>query len=196
MPIVPPTVESLEGYASWKIVRDGASARSRFSFLIVPPDRGLMEITDPLNRTMSRLVIEGETAFLVLPGKHAYWKADRTDIMTKLIGFDINPEELSALLSGRQQGLGGWSLKTDDQGRVVGGQRGSLTFLVREFFDGGRLPRTAAFSNGTDQGSLRVIHLRFNPAPREGAFRLSFLNDSGYRAVGWAEIEKLLKDEN
>lgn len=193
---VPPTVNSLEGYASWRLVRDGASARSRFSFLIVLPDRGLIEITDPLNRTVSRLALEGETAYLVLPGKHAYWEADRPEVMTKLLGFDINPEELSALLSGREKGLSGWNLEADDRGRVVRGRRDGLAFSVRDFFDGGRLPRTVAFSNGTGLGSLRVIRLRFNQPLREGALRLSFLEDERYRGVGWPEIEKWLRDED
>ena len=193
---VPPTVESLEGYASWRLVRDGASARSRFSFLIALPDRGLIEITDPLNRTVSRLIFEGETAYLVLPGKHAYWGADRSEVMTRLLGFDFSPAELSALLSGREQGLTEWGLEADDRGRVVRGRRGDLTFSVRDFFDGGRLPRTVAFSNGTDQGSLRVIRLEFNRPLREGALRLSFLDDGRYRAVGWSEIEKWLRDED
>ena len=193
---VPPIVESLEGYASWRLARDGVSSKSRFSFLIVPPDRGRIEISDPLNRTAARLVLEGDTAYLVLPGEHVYWEAGRSEVMTRLLGFDINPEELSSLLSGREEGLGGWSLEADDGGRFVGGRRDGLEFSVREFFDGGRLPRTVSFSNGTDQGSLKIIRLRFNQPPREGALRLSFLEDERYRAVGWSEIEKRLKDED
>ena len=193
---VPPTVDSLEGYASWKLVREGASSRSRFSFLFVLPDRGVIEISDPLNRTVSRLVVEGKTAYLVVPGKHAYWKADRSEVMTRLLGFDIRPEELVALLSGREHGLNEWSLETDGLGRVIRGRRGGLEFSVREFFDRGGLPRTVAFTNGADQGSLKVIRLQFNQPPREGALRLSFLDDERYRAVGWPEIEKWLRDED
>ena len=176
--------------------RDGASARSRFTFLIVLPDRGVIEITDPLHRTVSRLVFDGKTAYLVLPGKRAYWQADRSEIMTKLLGLDISPAELAALLSGREQSLSGWSLEADDRGRIVGGHRSGLEFLVRDFFNGGRLPRTIDFSNGTDQGSLRVSRLQFNQPPREGALSLSFLDDDRYRAVGWTEIEAWLRDED
>ncbi len=193
---VPAAVESLEGYASWRLTRDGASAKSSFTFLIALPDRGLIEITDPLHRTVSRLVFDGETAYLVLPGKRAYWQADRSEIMMKLLGLDISPAELAALLSGREQSLSGWSLEADDRGRIVGGHRGGLEFLVRDFFNGGRLPRTIDFSNGTDQGSLRVSRLQFNQPPREGALSLSFLDDDRYRAVGWTEIEAWLRDED
>ncbi len=193
---VPPTVESLEGYASWRVERDGASARSRFSFLLVVPDRGLIEITDPLNRTVSRLVLNGETAYLVVPGKRAYWQADRREVMTKLLGFDFDPQELSALLSGRESGLTGWRLETDDRGRVVGGRRGDLAFSVVDFFEGRRLPRTVAFSTGSTEGRLKVIRLRFNQPQKEDPFRLSFLNDERYRAVGWPEIEKWLRNED
>jgi hypothetical protein len=193
---VPPTVDSLEGYASWKLVREGASSRSRFSFLFVLPDRGVIEITDPLNRTVSRLFVEGDTAYLVVPAKHAYWRADRSVVMTELLGFDIRPEEMAALLSGRQHGLNAWSLETDDLGRVIRGRRGGLAFAVAEFFDRGRLPRTVTFANGADQGSLKIIRLQFNQPPREGALRLSFLDDERYRAVDWPEIEKWLRDED
>jgi outer membrane biogenesis lipoprotein LolB len=193
---VPPTVGSLEGYASWKLVREGASSRTRFSFLFVLPDRGVIEMTDPLNRTLSRLIVEGETAYLVVPRKHAYWQAARSEVMTRLLGFDIRPEELAALLSGRERGLNEWSLETDDQGRLIRGRRGGLTFSVREFFDRGGLPRTVAFANGTDQGSLKIIRLQFNQPPREGALGLAFLDDERYRAVGWQEIEKWLRNED
>ncbi len=193
---VPPTVESLEGYASWRLTRDGSSSKSRFSFLLVLPDRGLIEISDPLNRTVARLVLEGATAYLVLPGKQVYWEAGRSEVMTRLLGFDINPEELSALLSGREAGLSGWRLEADEQGRVVGGRRDGLAFSVREFIESGRLPRTVSFSNGTDQGRLRIIQLRFNQPPREGALQPSFLDDKRYRSVGWSEIEKRLKNED
>jgi len=193
---VPPAVESIEGYASWRLVREGASTRARFSFLLVLPDRGVIEITDPLNRTVSRLVLEGETAFLVMPGRRAYWRADRTEVMTKLLGFAINPEELSALLTGREPGLGGWILEADDRGRIARGRRDGLAFSVQEFFDGGRLPRTVVFSDGEVQGSLKVMSLRFNQPLREEAVRPAFLEDDRYRAVGWPEIETWLRDED
>jgi hypothetical protein len=193
---VPPTLHSLEGYASWRLVRDGTTARSRFSFLLVLPDRGLIEVTDPLNRTVSRLFLEGETAYLVLPGKRAYWEATRGEVLTKFLGFDFSPDELAALVSGKGEGLRGWDLETDGRARIIGGRRGDLTFSVGRFFDNGRLPQTIALSNGTDRCTLRVIRLRFNQLPRQDAFRLSFLNDERYRAVTWTEIEEWLRNEN
>ena len=193
---VPPALESIEGYASWRLVREGASARARLSFLLVLPDRGVIEINDPLNRTVSRLVLEGETAFLVMPGRRAYWQADRTEVMTKILGFDINTEELSALLTGRERGLGGWALEADDRGRIARGRRDGLAFSVQEFFDDGRLPRTVVFSGGEGQGSLKVMRLRFNQPLREEALRLAFLEDDRYRAVGWPEMETWLRDED
>lgn len=192
----PPNLESLEGYASWRIARDGAAARSRFSFLLVLPDRGLIEFHDPLNRAVARLLVEGETAYLVMPGKRAYWRAGRHEVMTRLLGFDFAPDELSGLLTGGTPALSGWSLDADERGRVVGGRRGDLVFTVREFFAGGPLPRSVTLTNGVDQGRLRILRLRFNPPPKEAAFRLSFLDDGRYRAVGWPEIEKWLRDED
>jgi outer membrane biogenesis lipoprotein LolB len=193
---IPPVVRSLEGYASWRLVRDDASARSRLSFLFVLPDRGLIEIHDPLNRTVSRLFLEGGSAYLVIPGKRAYWEAPRREVMGKLLGFDLSVEELSGLLSGRDRQLTGWTLQTDDRSRVTGGHRDDLTFLVRRFFEHGRLPEMIDLSNGTDRGSLRVIRLRFNQATKEDAFRLAFLSDDRYRAVSWAEVEEWLRHED
>jgi outer membrane biogenesis lipoprotein LolB len=193
---VPPVVHSLEGYASWRLVRDGSSARSRLSFLFVLPDRGLIEVHDPLNRTVSRLFLQGGTAYLVLPGKRAYWEAPRREVMESLLGFDFSVEELSGLLSGRDEQLAGWTLERDDRSRMTGGRRGDLVFSVRRFFEHGRLPEMIALSNGTDRGSLRVIRLRFNQPPKQDAFRLAFLSDERYRAVSWAEIEEWLRRED
>ena len=193
---VPPAVESLEGYASWRLVRDGAASRSRFSFVLVLPDRGVIEITDPLNRAVSRLFLDRQTAFLVFPGKKAYWRAERTEVMTRLLGFDINPAELAALLTGREPGLEGWALETDAQGRTAGGRRDGLTFLVQEYFEASRVPRTLVFAVGDGRGTLRVARLGFNQPLREEALHPGFLDDDRYREVGWPEIEKWLNNEN
>ena len=194
--VVPPAVDSLEGHASWRLEREGASARSRLSFLFVLPDRGLIEIGGPLNRTVSRLLVDGETAYLVIPGKRAYWPGSRAEVMTRLIGFEIAPAELAALLTGRDRGLEGWTLESDERGRAVRGRRDDLAYSVDEFFEGSRVPRTVVFDGATDRGRLKIIRLRFNPPLREDALRPDFLDDGRYRAVGWPEIEGWLRDED
>jgi outer membrane biogenesis lipoprotein LolB len=189
-------VVSLEGYASLRVVREGTSARSRFSFLFVLPDQGIIVVTDPLNRTAARLFLGREEAYLVLPGKRVYWKAVREEVMSKLLGFALTPEEFSAILTGRAEALGGWELETDGQGRLARGRRQGLAFSVRQFFPESRLPRIIALDYGGDQGSLRILRVRFNEPIEKDALRLSFLEDARYMAVTWTEMEKWLRHED
>ena len=114
----------------------------------------------------------------------------------KLLGFDFSVEELAGLLTGGAEELPGWTLDRDERSRLSGGRRGELAFMVRGYFDDGRLPQTIELSKGPDRGALRVISLRFNQPVREEAFRLSFLSDDRYRAVSWTEIEDWLRHED
>jgi hypothetical protein len=193
---VPPRVESLEGYASLRLIREGGSARSRFSFLFLLPDQGLIVVTDPLNRTAARIFLGKEDAYLVLPGKRAYWKGAQDEVMSRLLGFALSPEEFSAILTGKAEALGGWALEMNGRGRIVRGRRGALAFTVRQFFPDGRVPQTIALDRGGDQGSLKILRLRFNVPSREDAFRLSFLEDKRFTAMTWTEIERWLRNED
>jgi outer membrane biogenesis lipoprotein LolB len=193
---LPPQVVSIEGYASLRLTRGGQTAKSRFSFIFVLPDRGRIEVYDPLGRTVSILFLDIEEAFLVLPPKRVYWRAGREEALAKLFGFDLSPKEITDILSGKAEEMSGWDLERNGQGRIVRGRRDSLRFEVRQFFGQTVLPQLLALSCGGDKGSLKIIRLNFNQPLKGAAFELSFLQDEVYKPSTWAEIEKWLRDEN
>ena len=192
---LPATVSSVEGYASFRLTRGGKTAKSRVSFIFLLPDRGRVELIDPLGRTASLLFLVGDEAYLVLPRKRAYWRSDREEVMSRLLGFALSPEDLTHILTGKADRLSDWALEKDDLGRVVRGRLADLQFEIRLFFEPGSLPRLLVFSRGEVKGSLRILRLNFNPTFRADSFRLFFLEDGDYKAAAWEEIEHWLGEE-
>ncbi len=193
---LPPQVVSIEGYASLRLTRGGETAKSRFSFIFVLPDKGRIEAYDPLGRTISILFLDMEEGFLVLPSKRVYWRTGREDALAKLFGFDLSPKEITDMLSGKAEEMNGWDLERDGQGRIVRGRRDLLRFEVRQFFGQSVLPQLLALSRGGEKGSLKIIRLSFNQPLKSAAFELSFLQDEAYKPSTWEEIEKWLRDES
>lgn len=193
---LPPVVHAMEGYASFRLTREGKAAKSRLSFVFVLPDRGRVEVIDPLGRTASVLFFDGAQAYLVLPRRRAYWKADRDEAMTRLLGFALSPEEVTLILTGRAGRLGDWVLERDGRGRVVRGGRADLRFEVRLFFEPDPLPRLLVLSRNGTSGSLRILQLSFNPPLRANPFRHFFLEDEAYKPATWEEVEKWLGEES
>lgn len=193
---LPPQVKSIEGYASFRLAREGGVAKSRFSFLFLLPGQGRIDIYAPLGRTISSLFIEENEAFFVLPSKKIYWRATREEAMSNILGFALSPQEMTTILSGELGELGGWNQERDGRGRVIRGQRDDLRFEVRQFFEDSRLPHLITLSHAGDKGTLRILRLNFNQPLKKDAFRLSFLEDEKYAAATWAEIEKWLRHED
>jgi len=191
---VPETVESVEGFATFRLAREGGTAKSKFSFIFLLPGQGRIEVLDPIGRTASILFLENEEAYLVLPGRRAYWRSAREEVMSKLLGFSLGIEDLAHLLTGRTDRLSGWSLEKDSQGRIVRGRCGDLGFEVRLFFERSLLPRLLVLSRAEDRGSLRVLRMNFNQPVQPNAFRYFFLGEDGYRPVDWSEVEGWLRE--
>ena len=191
---LPPTVESVEGFATFRLAREGGTAKSKLSFLFRLPGQGRIEVFDPLGRTASLLFLDDEEAYLVLPARRAYWKSGRDEVMTKLLGFALGPEELTHILTGRADRLNGWSLEKDSQGRVIRGRREDLWFEVRQFFERSPLPRLLVLARAKDKGSLRILRLSFNQPLKAKAFHHFFLDEGGYRPADWNDVEKWLRE--
>lgn len=191
---LPPTVESVEGFATFRLAREGGTVKSKLSFLFRLPSQGRIEVLDPLGRTASLLFLDDDVAYLVLPGRRAYWKSGRDEVMTKLLGFALGPEDLIYILTGRGDRLNGWSLEKDSQGRVVRGRREDLQFEVRQFFERSPLPRLLVLSRAEDKGSLRVLRMSFNQPLKAKAFHHFFLDEGGYRPADWNEVERWLRE--
>jgi outer membrane biogenesis lipoprotein LolB len=189
-------VASVEGFATFRLSREGGTAKSKFSFVFRLPGQGRIEVLDPIGRTASILFLDSEEAYLVLPGRRAYWRAGREEVMSKLLGFALGLEDLTHLLTGRAERLSGWSLEKDGQGRVVRGQSEDLQFEVRQFFERSLIPRLLVLSRAEDRGSLRVLRMNFNQPLQPNAFHLFFLDEDGYRPADWDEVERWLRDRS
>lgn len=192
---LPPRILSLEGHASFNLSRAGESGKSRFSFVFVLPDRGRIDVGDPFGRTISQLFFDREEASLVLPRKRAYWKASRAEVMSKLVGFDLSPEDIMALLSGNAKRLEGWTTEEDIRGRIVRGVRGDLGFDIHNFYGRSSLPTLIVFSRPPDEGRLRIHRLTFNQPLMGKTLLPPFLEDPTYESASWEKIEQWLKNE-
>lgn len=201
---LPSTIERIEGYASIKFTGDHGSARSKFSFLFVLPHHGRIEVSNIIGKTLYLIVIDEERAIFVLPSKKVYWQGDEEEIINKFLGFRLNLCEMISLLSGKwktkemefeeEKGLERWSLEKDEKGRIIAGQRGELIFEVKEFLANTPFARLLAFQHSMNRGRLKILSINFNQPIKKGVFSLPFLEN--YRRVSWAEIEKILANEN
>lgn len=196
--LVPPVeLRDVAGNASLKISRPDGTARSKFSYALALPDRGRIDVLDPLGRTAVQFLVEGEEAYLVLPSKRAYGRGRRDDVLEKFLGFPVGVDELAGLLAGRWEKAGGaplsgWSLDRDGRGRVSAGSRGDLSFAVLEHFPGNGVPRRLSFRGPSSEGTVTLLPPRFNRGL--GPFSRAFQDK--FRALSWDEVERLLRDEN
>jgi hypothetical protein len=193
----PAELRDLAGNASLKITGPEGTARSKFSYALALPDRGRVDVLDPLGRTALQFLVEGEEAYLVLPSKRAYGQGSRNDVLEKFLGFPVGLEELAGLLAGRWEKadgtlLPGWSFERDARGRVSAGSRGDLSFEVPEHFPGNGVPRRLSFRGPSSEGTVTLLPPRFNRgfAPFSWSFRDRF------KLLSWDEVERLLRDES
>jgi hypothetical protein len=185
----------MEGYASLSYEGAQGSARTKFAFLIVSPDRGRIDASDFLGRAIYQVVITDNQAYFVLPSKKAYWRAEEQEIVFRFMGFHLSLEEIALLLSGRWPGdkeadpLFVWILERDVEDRIVGGKRGDLRFSVEEFIEGTDIPRSLFFSHPLNEGHLKIRNIGFNQPLNEKAFSTGFIQR--YEEKTWEEIQKL-----
>jgi hypothetical protein len=198
---LPERIESIQGSASIRYSRGGATARAKLVFLLVPPERAGLEALDPLSRTIFSVVVEGEEATLVVPSRKAYWTGARADVLEAGLGFPLSVAEMVGLLSGRwpdgPDGAGrpaGWTLTRDAQSRVVAGSRNGFDFRVDELFPRSAVPRKLGFQAATSSGSLTVLGLTANEAG-PAAVRPPAIPRSFVRLTR-LEMERLLRDED
>jgi hypothetical protein len=184
-------IRDLAGYASLRLARDGETVRTKFAFSVVLPDQAHLEVFDALGRSASTFIIRGDSAYLILPSKRAYWRGGRDEVIEKFIGFPVRPDEIAGLITGRwtREAAEDWSFEHDDRGRPVSGTRGDLSFRVLEFFPGGDFPRRWSFGDAATNGTISLLDLEFNKTPPE--MSLEFLR--AYSSKTWAEIERILK---
>ena len=194
---VPSEIRTLEGYASIRYSRGGASAKARLAFLLAPPGRGRIEVLGPLNQRLFEVSVDEPDAVLILPSKRAYWRGPREDVFETGLGFPLSLPEIAALLLGRWEGAvpdKGWVLDRDAEGRPAAGRRPGFEFRVEEFFPAASIARRLAFQGDESAGTLTLLSVEFNTANPDA--RIGSSIPPGYARVSRAEMEKMLRDEN
>lgn len=204
LPPLPSEIERIEGYVSIKITEDQRSARSKFSFLFQFPHQGRIEVSNIFSKTLYQIIVDEDRAVFTLPSKKVYWQGEEEEIIDKVLGFRLNLYEMISLLCGKwgdkeldiegEKSMERWSLEKDGKGRVTSGRRGELKFNVKEFLANTPFPRILTFEHPLSRGRLKILSINFNQPVKEGIFCLSFLEN--YERKSWAEIEKMLDDEN
>jgi hypothetical protein len=198
----PARVETLDGFGSLSIHGSGGSLRGRFSFLLSLPDKGRIEVLDPLGRSRAVLIFRERRAYMLLPSRKAFWTGPEEELMENFLGLGLSARDLAGLLGGQWLAAGapegdeggGWTFERDRDGRAAAGAKGAFRFKVEEFFGKTSVPRSVGIFRAGEPGRLRVLQIRFNRPPRGDAFGLSPL--SGLSRRTWAEMEELLRDEN
>lgn len=189
---VPPRIESMEGYASLRYEGPQGSAKTKFSFLFVSPDRGRIDASDFLGRAVYQVIITESQAYFVLPSKRVYWSAGEEEIVFRFMGFHLSLEEMASLLSGRwpeNKPSFAWTLQRDGQNRIIRGTRGDLHFSVGEFIPHTNIAREIFFSHPLNEGRLKIRNIGFNQPVNEGAFSTGFIRR--FEEKTWEEIQKM-----
>jgi outer membrane biogenesis lipoprotein LolB len=200
--LVPPPagVDAVAGYASASIEGEEMALKGKFAFLFRHPGAGRVDVSDPFGSTLYFLLFDKDTAYLVVPRKKTYAEEKPETLMGRFLGFSLQPDEVIRLLSGDwPEGRGAveepaWRLVRDESGRVGGGERNGFRFEILEFFPGAGVPRTLVFSAPGTSGRIRLLTVRFNPAPRPEALEADFLKS--FRRRSWEEIQEILKNED
>lgn len=201
---LPSKIKRIEGYASIRITGDQRSARSKFSFLFQLPHQGRIEVSNLLGRTLYQIIIDEDRAVFILPSKRVYWQGEEEEIISNFLGFRLNLYEMISLLSGKwkdkemegegEDNMKGWTLEKDEKGRIIAGQREVFRFEVKEFFANTSFAHLLVFQHPLNRGRLKILSINFNQPLKKEAFSLSILES--YERKNWAEIERILANEN
>jgi len=201
--IPPPSgVEAVGGYGSASVKGQEAEVKGKFAFVFRKPGLGRVEAFDPLGRTAYFMIFTGGKAYLVVPQKKAYAEDLPEAMIDRFLGFRLTPDEIVEMLSGQwtpeeagtAAGTGPpWVLTRDANGRVIRGERDVLVFEVAEYFPGAGVPRVIRFSRPGTSGRMKILSLKFNPAPRPAAFETGFVGKLARKS--WDELQEILRDE-
>ena len=201
---LPSKIERIEGYASLRITGDQGSSRSKFSFLFQLPHQGRIEVSTILGRTLYQIIVAEEKAAFIVPSKRVYWQGEEEEIIRYFLGFRLSLYEMINLLSGKweaekmgyegEEGKEIWNFAKDEKDRIMAGQRGEFHFEVKEFFADTPFARILVFQHPLNNGRLKVLRINLNQPLKKGTFSLSVLGR--YERKSWAEIEKILANEN
>jgi hypothetical protein len=198
---LPSKIERIEGYASLRIAGDQGSSRSKFSFLFQLPHQGRIEVSNILGRTLYQIIVAEDKAAFIIPSKKVYWQGEEEEIIRYFLGFRLNLYEMINLLSGKwesevmeNESKESWIFAKDEKGRIQAGKRDEFRFEVQEFFADTPFARLLVYHHPLNDGRLKILRINLNRPLKKGAFSLSVLGR--YERKSWAEIERILANEN
>lgn len=196
----PAQIERIEGHASLRIQSGEDSTRSKFSFLFQLPHRGRIDVSNFLGKTLYQIIVDNQTAFLLIPSKRVFWQGNEEEIVERILWFRLNFDEIISLMTGQwdeseeNAWRRGWILEKDEEGRIRAGQRGELGFEVQEFFQDTPVVRQVTFAHPLNRGRLKILAINFNQPLKGNVFSRQFLKT--YVQKTWAEIEEILDGKN
>ncbi|MFO7866393.1 MAG: lipoprotein insertase outer membrane protein LolB [Candidatus Aminicenantes bacterium] len=192
----PDRIRTVEGYASLRIQTEEGASRTKFSFVFSLPQRGHIEVSDFLGRTIYQILVLPEKAFFVVPSRKLYWTGREENIIEKFLGFRLSMEEAVRFLTGQwhHSSLPGspadWTFQYDENGRVVSGKRDGLCFVIEEFLGDSNQVQSLTFSHSLSRGSLKILQLQFNQEVIPDVFSYDFTER--YSETSWEHIRDLL----
>jgi hypothetical protein len=195
---LPSQIKSIEGHASLRISGSQGSSRSKFAFVFQLPERARIEVSGVLGRVLYRIVIVDGESYLIVPSKKVYWQGQEEQIIEKFLGFQLNLSEMINLLTGKwkreqmeiEAALKGWSLQKDQEGRIISGQRGDLSFQIVEFIDKTPFAHRLIFEHPLSSGHLKILKIGLNKPVNEKIFSRQFLEK--YSPRTWEGIQELI----
>lgn len=201
---LPSRIERLEGYASIRIAGEQGSARSKFSFLFQLPHQGRIEFSNLLGRTLYQIIVDASKAVFIIPSKKVYWQGEEEEIIRNFLGFRLSLDEMVSLLSGkwedqeigveRERSMKSWIFVKDAKGRIIEGQRAEFMFKIEKFFADTPFAQLLIFQHPLNRGRLKILRISLNQPVKKEVFSFSILES--YERKNWAEIEKILANEN
>jgi hypothetical protein len=165
------------------------------------PHHGRIEVSNILGRTLYQIIVAEDKAAFIVPSKKVYWQGEEEEIIRYFLGFRLNLYEMINLLSGKwesevmeNESKERWSFAKDESGRIQAGKRDEFRFEVQEFFAETPFARLLIFHHPLNDGRLKILRINLNRPLKKRAFSLSVLGR--YERKSWAEIERILANEN
>lgn len=188
--LVPPSeIHSLEGEGSFYLSGPDGTFRFRLGFYSRLPDEARLELFDPFGRLRTVVWLRGDLATLYLPAERVYWQGEGRVLMAEVFGYELKTIELFRILAGLWARLAeeaGWQLRLDSRGQVLEGEKDGLSFVLKESFAPGLIPRTVYFFSGNYRVRLRVLSLHFNRNQNAQLFNPTL--PAGVKRLEWEEV--------
>ncbi|MBC7363059.1 MAG: hypothetical protein H5U07_00775 [Candidatus Aminicenantes bacterium] len=194
-PVIPAgEIKSLKAEGSFFYRGEAGQGRSRLLLYLQAPDQIRLEIFNPLGGLAYIIWFNDTWASLYLPGQKVFWEGETQVLTAEFLGGVVTARELVCLFSGRLKEFvsnPNWHLFGKEAENFYAGQKGDWRFEVKEFFQGGEIPRTIYFEKPGHTVRLRILKIRFNQLFQAEVFIPSYTSTA--LKLSWEEISRLWK---